>query len=108
MLSQAEAKKHEGEKVTPESYAKWRAAFDAEMAAKAKKEEEDRLKALPPREREEAKRWAAKPTGQPGVPIPEPADSISSPGRARRVACAMPRAVGKRHSLREASNVNGC
>lgn len=51
-------------KVTPESYAKWRAAFEAEMAAKAKKEEDDRLKGLPPREREEAKRWALKPTGK--------------------------------------------
>ena len=34
------------------------------MAARAKKEEDDRLKALPAKEREEARRWAAKPTGR--------------------------------------------
>ncbi len=50
--------------MTPESYAQWRAAFEAEMAAKTKKDEDERLKALPAKEREEAKRWAAKPTGR--------------------------------------------
>lgn len=34
------------------------------MAAKEKKEEDERLKALPAREREEAKKWLAKPTGR--------------------------------------------
>ena len=39
------------------------------MAQKAKQAEEARLKSLPPKEREEAKRWAAKPTGKPPPPL---------------------------------------
>lgn len=59
--------------MTKESFAAWAVRFEAEYAAQLKREEEERLKALPPKEREEAKRWAAKLSGaslSPSLPCP--------------------------------------
>ena len=42
----------------------WKARFDKEMAVKKARDEEDRLKALSPKEREEYKRVAHRPTGR--------------------------------------------
>ncbi|BGP38259.1 hypothetical protein JCM10449v2_002188 [Rhodotorula kratochvilovae] len=61
---EAQAAKTRGTPVTKESFAAWAAKFEAEYAAQLKREEEERLKALPPREREEAKRWLAKLSGR--------------------------------------------
>lgn len=60
---QAIAVKTAGTKVTPESFAAWKIKFEAEMEAKRVKEEQDRVKALPPKEREEVKKWSGKLSG---------------------------------------------
>ena len=62
--TQAIAKKREGTKVTKESFAAWSVKFEKEMLELRKKEEQERLKGLPGKEREEAKRWLAKLTGE--------------------------------------------
>lgn len=61
---QAEAAKTRGTPVTKESYNKWRDAFLKEMSSKRVKDEEDRVRALPSREREEVKRRLARPSGE--------------------------------------------
>ncbi|CEQ42734.1 SPOSA6832_04584, partial [Sporobolomyces salmonicolor] len=61
---EALAKKKQGTQVTKESFAEWSKRFEAEMAEQRKKEEAEKLKALPPKEREEAKRFMAKLTGR--------------------------------------------
>lgn len=53
--------------MTKESFAVWASKFESEFAEQRRREEEERLRALPPKEREEAKRWAAKLTGELGV-----------------------------------------
>ncbi|GAA5900705.1 Gir2p [Sporobolomyces salmoneus] len=58
------AKKREGTKVTKESFASWSVKFEKEMQEVRKKEEQERLKGLPGKEREEAKRFLAKLTGR--------------------------------------------
>lgn len=57
------ARKKQGTQVTRESFLKWRDAFEKEEIERRRKTEEERLKALPPKEREELKKWLAKPTG---------------------------------------------
>ncbi|GAA5968691.1 hypothetical protein JCM21900_005480 [Sporobolomyces salmonicolor] len=61
---EALAKKKQGTQVTKESFAEWSKRFEAEMAEQRKREEAEKLKALPPKEREEAKRFMAKLTGR--------------------------------------------
>ncbi|BGP14199.1 hypothetical protein JCM10213_006697 [Rhodosporidiobolus nylandii] len=61
---EAIAAKKRGTPVTRESFAAWSSKFEAELAAQQAKEEEDRIKALPPKEREEARRWYNKLTGR--------------------------------------------
>ncbi|GAA5913688.1 hypothetical protein JCM6882_008720 [Rhodosporidiobolus microsporus] len=61
---EAIAAKSRGTPVTKESFALWSAKFEAELAAQQKQEEEERIRALPPKEREEARRWAGKLTGR--------------------------------------------
>lgn len=51
--------------MTVDSFNAWRIRFTAEMKQLKLKEEEDRLKSLPPKERDEAKRMATKLTGAP-------------------------------------------
>lgn len=53
---EAEAKRTRGTPLTPEAYLKWRKAFLEEMKAMRAREEEERVKALPPKEREEYRR----------------------------------------------------
>ncbi|CCA73824.1 related to RWD domain-containing protein-Laccaria bicolor [Serendipita indica DSM 11827] len=53
-----------GTPVTKESFLKWRAAFTAEQAEKKRKEDEERMKGWTPKEREEAKRIAARLSGR--------------------------------------------
>ncbi|BGO89899.1 hypothetical protein NBRC10512_003459 [Rhodotorula toruloides] len=61
---EAVAAKKRGTPVTKESFAAWASKFESEFAEQRRREEEERVKALPPKEREEAKRWAAKLTGR--------------------------------------------
>ncbi|GAA6063932.1 hypothetical protein JCM10212_004791 [Sporobolomyces blumeae] len=61
---EAIAKKKQGTPVTKQSFAAWSAKFEQEMAEQRKRDESERLKALPGKEREEAKRWLAKLTGR--------------------------------------------
>ncbi|GAA5933141.1 hypothetical protein JCM3775_002542 [Rhodotorula graminis] len=61
---EALAARTRGTQVNKASFAAWAAKFEAEYAAQLKREEDERLKALPPREREEARRWAAKLSGR--------------------------------------------
>ncbi|TKA50470.1 hypothetical protein B0A53_06140 [Rhodotorula sp. CCFEE 5036] len=61
---EALAARKKGTAVTKESFAKWAVQFEREFAEILKREEDERLKALPPKEREEARRWAAKLSGR--------------------------------------------
>ncbi|KAF4614623.1 hypothetical protein D9613_003044 [Agrocybe pediades] len=59
-----EEKRTRGTPVTVESFKAWKLAFDKEMALKKAQEEEERLKALTPKEREEWKRSVGRPSGR--------------------------------------------
>ncbi|GAA5992413.1 hypothetical protein JCM10908_000805 [Rhodotorula pacifica] len=61
---EALAARKKGTQVTKESFAAWASKFEREFAEIVKREEDERLKALPPKEREEARRWAAKLSGR--------------------------------------------
>ena len=63
MSPQAEEARTRGTPVTRESFLEWKARFDKEIAAKKAREDEERLKALSSKEREEYKRIAHRPTG---------------------------------------------
>ncbi|KAK8854516.1 hypothetical protein IAR55_003255 [Kwoniella newhampshirensis] len=53
---EAEAKRTRGTPLTPEAFNKWRKGFMAELKAKREKEEEERVRTMLPKEREEWKR----------------------------------------------------
>ncbi|WVQ80025.1 hypothetical protein IAT38_002126 [Cryptococcus sp. DSM 104549] len=53
---EAEAKRTRGTPLTPAAFVTWRKAFTAELDAKREKEEADRIRALPPKEREDWKK----------------------------------------------------
>ncbi|KAF8188410.1 ubiquitin-conjugating enzyme/RWD-like protein [Pholiota molesta] len=59
-----EEKRTRGTPVTLESFKSWKAKFDQEMAARKVQEEEERLKALTPKEREEWKRSQTRLSGR--------------------------------------------
>ena len=61
---QAEEAKTRGTPVTVESFKAWKAKFDAELAIKKAKAEEEKLKAMTPKEREEYKRIQGRLSGQ--------------------------------------------
>ncbi|KDE03067.1 hypothetical protein MVLG_06427 [Microbotryum lychnidis-dioicae p1A1 Lamole] len=61
---EAAIRKMQGTKVTNESFAQWRLKFEKEMADASAKEEQERLKTLPPKEREEAKKFRSKLSGR--------------------------------------------
>ncbi|GAA6024448.1 hypothetical protein JCM10207_005768 [Rhodosporidiobolus poonsookiae] len=61
---EALAAKTRGTAVTRESFAAWSAKFEKELAASKKREDEERIRGLPPKERDEARRWAGKLTGR--------------------------------------------
>lgn len=59
-----EAKKTKGPPVTPANFLAWRKKFEAEMKVRKEAELEASIKGLPPKEREEAKRYNSKLTGK--------------------------------------------
>ncbi|KAF7970011.1 hypothetical protein HWV62_25378 [Athelia sp. TMB] len=61
---EAEEARTRGTPVTVESFNAWKAKFDAELAAKKAKEEDERMKGLTPKEREEWKRAAVRLSGR--------------------------------------------
>ncbi|KAG1853700.1 RWD-domain-containing protein [Suillus subalutaceus] len=61
---EAEEARTRGTPVTVESFKAWKIKFAREMAQKKAKDEEERLRALSPKEREEWKRAATRPTGR--------------------------------------------
>ncbi|KZV71654.1 RWD-domain-containing protein [Peniophora sp. CONT] len=61
---EAEEARTRGTPVTRESFLEWKTRFDKETAIRKTREDEDRLKALSPKEREECKRIAHRPTGR--------------------------------------------
>ncbi|KAL1757147.1 hypothetical protein FB107DRAFT_209731, partial [Schizophyllum commune] len=61
---EAEEAKTRGTPVTVESFKAWKAKFDAELAIKKAKAEEEKLKAMTPKEREEYKRIQGRLSGQ--------------------------------------------
>ncbi|KAN0066398.1 Protein gir2 [Thecaphora frezii] len=61
---EAEAEKFRGTAVTPERFQEWRRAFELEMKAKARQEEEVKMAKMSPKEREEYKKAKIKPTGR--------------------------------------------
>lgn len=62
-LFKAEAARTRGTPVTVESFRTWKAKFDKEISQKKSVEEEEKLKALTPKEREEYKKYATRLTG---------------------------------------------
>jgi hypothetical protein len=60
---QAEEARTRGTPVTIESFKTWKAKFDKEMEAKKSKEEEERLKGMTAKEREEYKRMGTRLSG---------------------------------------------
>lgn len=63
-ISKAEAARTRGTPLTPDAFNVWRKAFTAELAAKREKAEEDRIRALPPKEREDYRKRRERPTGK--------------------------------------------
>lgn len=61
---QAEEAKTRGTPVTPESFLKWKAKFDKELAVKKAREDEEKMKGMTPKEREEYKKLATRLSGQ--------------------------------------------
>ena len=72
---QAEEAKTRGTPVTRESFLTWKVKFDKEMAVKRAKEQEERLKNLTPKEREESKKFQGRLSGiitqLPSLPRPQ-------------------------------------
>lgn len=63
-ISKAEAARTRGTPLTPDAFNIWRKTFTAELAAKREKAEEDRIRALPPKEREDHRKRKERPTGK--------------------------------------------
>lgn len=63
---EAEEVKTRGTPVTRESFLAWRVKFDKDMAAKRAKEQEEKLKNITSKEREEYKKFQVRPTGMTG------------------------------------------
>ncbi|KAI0082682.1 RWD-domain-containing protein [Panus rudis PR-1116 ss-1] len=61
---EAEEARTRGTPVTPETFKAWKVKFDKEMAEKRAKEEEEKLKAMSPKEREEYKKLATRLSGR--------------------------------------------
>ena len=64
MIMQEEEARTRGTPVTVESFKVWKAKFDKKLAAKKAQEEEEKLKAMTPREREEYKRLSSRLSGR--------------------------------------------
>ncbi|ODN98201.1 hypothetical protein I350_07847 [Cryptococcus amylolentus CBS 6273] len=64
MGKKAEAARTRGTPLTPSAFQSWRLAFCRELADKRQKAEEARIRALPPREREDYKKRQARLTGK--------------------------------------------
>ncbi|KAG8719479.1 hypothetical protein FRC08_002726 [Ceratobasidium sp. 394] len=63
-LMEAEAARTRGTPVTVESFTVWKIKFMAEMKAQQEREEEEKLKTLAPKERDEWKKAKTKPSGR--------------------------------------------
>ncbi|CUA69432.1 hypothetical protein RSOLAG22IIIB_03958 [Rhizoctonia solani] len=63
-LMEAEAARTKGTPVTTESFSQWRIKFTAEMKIVQEREEDEKLKTLSPKERDEWKKSKSKPTGR--------------------------------------------
>lgn len=61
---EAEEAKTRGTPVTIESFRAWKAKFDKELAEKKAKQEEEKLKAMTPKEREEYRRTQSRQSGR--------------------------------------------
>jgi len=64
LTTQEEAARTRGTPLTPELFNAWAKKFRAEVAAMRAKEEEERVRTLPAKEREEWRRRAARPSGR--------------------------------------------
>ncbi|KAB5595300.1 Rwdd1 protein [Ceratobasidium theobromae] len=63
-LMEAEAARTRGTPVTVSSFNQWRIKFMAEMKERQEREEDDKLKTLSPKERDEWRKSKSKPTGR--------------------------------------------
>ena len=61
---EAEAARTRGTPLTPDAFNKWRKQFMAELKEKREQQEADRVRALPPKEREEYKKKKDRLTGK--------------------------------------------
>ncbi|GJE95120.1 RWD and DFRP C terminal domain-containing protein [Phanerochaete sordida] len=64
LVLEAEEAKTRGTPVTRESFLAWKAKFDKEMAEKKAREDEEKMKGMTPKEREEYKKLGFRPTGR--------------------------------------------
>ncbi|PSR76068.1 hypothetical protein PHLCEN_2v8730 [Hermanssonia centrifuga] len=64
LVVEAEEAKTRGTPVTPESFLKWKAKFDKELAVKKAREDEEKMKGMTPKEREEYKKLATRLSGR--------------------------------------------
>lgn len=73
---QAEEARTRGTPVTIESFKAWKANFDKEMSQRKMRDEEEKLRALTPKEREEIKKIGTRLTGPQPPPPPCPLMSV--------------------------------
>ncbi|EJT96627.1 RWD-domain-containing protein [Dacryopinax primogenitus] len=62
--AEAEANRNKGTAVTAESFARWKEGFNAEVRKRTEKEEEEKMRGMTPKERDEFKRSKTKLTGR--------------------------------------------
>lgn len=62
--TQAEAARTRGTPLTPQTFLEWRIRFTQELKQKRDREEEERIKALPPKEREDVRKRRERLSGK--------------------------------------------
>lgn len=66
---EAERERTRGTQVTPARFEEWRAKFLKELASKREKDEEERVRAMPPKERDDYKRKRDRLSGMSIFPV---------------------------------------
>ena len=64
LINQAEAARTRGTPLTPQTFQEWRIRFTNELKQKREKEEDERIRALPPKEREDVRKRRERLSGE--------------------------------------------
>jgi hypothetical protein len=64
LINQAEAARTRGTPLTPQAFQEWRIRFTNELKQKREKEEDERIRALPPKEREDVRKRRERLSGK--------------------------------------------